>query len=900
MSLNGTGSTFIPFTLSGLTTITTSNSNIGDATATSLTMTAATPNKIARFNGSQQLVSASVDTTDLVPYVGATTDLNLGSYTVTAQSITGTQIFLNTTAPTPARVAGYNGTGLNYLATPATYLTNLTSDPQTQINAKFNSSGGTITGNVTLTGTNQITQAYNALVGDTTTLVNRTTLDSAIAALGAGVLNLNNTWTGTNTFNNILTSGSGYTTSLNNIFSTINNNSGQTAANLTTAGMPSTAPAGSVLSGAYQLTAGAATGVMGMWLGSYTHQSGNTTNFTFTSMRGSQTLALSVYQYNTAGTSSVSIGDNVYSITTSSQTITGSFTSNKYASYTGSIIFFFQALAVGQNVQFTTFSMTNGSTNINGKEFIASASAGALTVGSLGGAYSAQGVGTIGQFTINTSYSGIPAIVINAADAPNSNTYYWKMESFVQGSGLVGYKASVYNNGSSYLSLCYGADGKIGIGTSAANPVSGYTIQLGVAGTTIGTAFAANGLDGSGSYAQYRAVYGNYGFMIRNDGSDTYFLLTNSGDQYGSWNSFRPFRIQNSTGKVFLCNTDEALQIGNTGSQATSIIGSLYVYNKITSDNGYYAYNNRAIKAKDITAQSVNFYFGSWGNDTNSDWADCIGLNTWIDGGGGSTNILMVNKNRFGIRQYQQAFGTNSAMTSYNDCCMKGSGDSSFTKFGPNATWNSYLAVGACTNQINSYTAQVICTAGNLHLDAANSTSMYYGFYAWNNGLPNTHRFYGSDILFASGLSNNASSTSQVVVLNGTALQKSQCVVHEIYNSNSISWGAGLNVTNAFYVYNSYVSILLTGKYSGYWSSGGLGEILVRLYSQSTGVYFYFYIRNYQNNSGLQITLPLSLILSLGGTTGWFDLYIANSALILTDANNQLVINVILLPVNGF
>jgi hypothetical protein len=109
---------------------------------------------------------------------------------------------------------------------------------------------------------------------------------------------------------------------------------------------------------------------MGMWLGSYTHQSGNTTNFTFTAMRGSQTLALSVYQYNTAGTSSVSIGDNVYSITTSSQTITGSFTANKYASYTGSIIFFFQALAVGQNVQFTTFSMTNGSTNTNGKALV--------------------------------------------------------------------------------------------------------------------------------------------------------------------------------------------------------------------------------------------------------------------------------------------------------------------------------------------------------------------------------------------------------------------------------------------------------------------------------------------------------------------------------------------------
>lgn len=219
MSLNGTTSTFIPFTISGLTDITSSNSNIGDATATSLTVTTATPNKIARFNGSQQLVSASVDVTDLVPYVGAIYDLNLGTQNLTASIITGIQIMLTGTAPTPARVAGYNTTGLYYLTTPATYLTNLTSDPQTQINAKFNSSGGTISGNVSLTGTNKITQAYNALTSDTTTLVNRQTLDSAISS--ASLLPLNNTWTGTNIFSNtvsltsVSTATSSYTLGLN-------------------------------------------------------------------------------------------------------------------------------------------------------------------------------------------------------------------------------------------------------------------------------------------------------------------------------------------------------------------------------------------------------------------------------------------------------------------------------------------------------------------------------------------------------------------------------------------------------------------------------------------------------------------------------------------------------------
>ena len=54
-------------------------------------------------------------------------------------------------------------------------------------------------------------------------------------------------------------------------------------------------------------------------------------------------------------------------------------------------------------------------------------------------------------------------------------------------------------------------------------------------------------LNGAG---QFRAIGGNYGFFIRNDGGSTYFMLTDSGSQTGSWNSLRPLTINNSTGKV--------------------------------------------------------------------------------------------------------------------------------------------------------------------------------------------------------------------------------------------------------------------------------------------------------------------------------------------------------------
>lgn len=51
-----------------------------------------------------------------------------------------------------------------------------------------------------------------------------------------------------------------------------------------------------------------------------------------------------------------------------------------------------------------------------------------------------------------------------------------------------------------------------------------------------------------------RIAYGNYGFFIRNDGSYTYFMLTDSGNKLGTWNSLRPFAITNSNGHVSIGN----------------------------------------------------------------------------------------------------------------------------------------------------------------------------------------------------------------------------------------------------------------------------------------------------------------------------------------------------------
>lgn len=64
------------------------------------------------------------------------------------------------------------------------------------------------------------------------------------------------------------------------------------------------------------------------------------------------------------------------------------------------------------------------------------------------------------------------------------------------------------------------------------------------------TVVGGNGAS-AGNYCQFRGISGSYGFMIRNDGANTYFLLTDSGDEYGGWNELRPLRINNKTGDVY-------------------------------------------------------------------------------------------------------------------------------------------------------------------------------------------------------------------------------------------------------------------------------------------------------------------------------------------------------------
>ena len=104
--------------------------------------------------------------------------------------------------------------------------------------------------------------------------------------------------------------------------------------------------------------------------------------------------------------------------------------------------------------------------------------------------------------------------------------------------------ASVFSPGTEQLYLA--ADGQINFYTNCdtvANRIQSYIDTSGryVGNEIIGT--NANGL---------RVAYGGYGFFIRNDGSNTYFMLTDKktdgSEKTAGYNSLRPLSINNSTG----------------------------------------------------------------------------------------------------------------------------------------------------------------------------------------------------------------------------------------------------------------------------------------------------------------------------------------------------------------
>ncbi|MDZ8546395.1 prophage tail fiber N-terminal domain-containing protein, partial [Escherichia coli] len=161
-------------------------------------------------------------------------------------------------------------------------------------------------------------------------------------------------------------------------------------------------------------------------------------------------------------------------------------------------------------------------------------------------------------------------------------------------------------------------------------PITGGNLNGGLTATGEIISKSANG---------FRIAYGNFGFFIRNDGRDSYFLLTASGDALGLWNGLRPIAINNTSG---------AVSIGNGLNVTGGVNGSL---------NG-----NASTATKLQTARNIN--------GVKFDGSGDININTLVSRGR-VTALSGSTQGTAGIQMYE-AYNNSYPTTYGNVLHMKG------------------------------------------------------------------------------------------------------------------------------------------------------------------------------------------------------------------------------------
>ena len=228
--------------------------------------------------------------------------------------------------------------------------------------------------------------------------------------------------------------------------------------------------------------------------------------------------------------------------------------------------------------------------------------------------------------------------------------------------------------------------------------------------------------------------------------------------------------------------------------------------------------------------------------------------------------------------------------------------DTRLITFGPSPVWSSYLKIGAeITPSYNTRVAHCYVNNGNLYLDSGVSQMININTNAntMSGGTCITELF--GDTYF-NGINEQEDYRGVILVLDGVKLRHSQAITKTIVSYYNYSWGSGVNTLYAFHKNNPYVSVNISGYLSYYVNNGILAKPEIRIKHQTSSTLYYYSLEAYTNYTHPRPIQFFELILSYTDlpNEGWYDIYVYNKSNCITDSNDQLVVNVTILPTSEF
>lgn len=224
---------------------------------------------------------------------------------------------------------------------------------------------------------------------------------------------------------------------------------------------------------------------------------------------------------------------------------------------------------------------------------------------------------TIDPTPMNGNFSDIGAQITNSVAADGQTTMSGALKmggQNIQNAGTVGVGGALNVTGTAAVGGALTATGAVAVG--GALTVTGATAlssTLAVTGAVTGAAgIKSTGLDSGGM--NFRATATNYGIGWRNDDSNFYLLMTNSGTPNASFNALRPFVVTLSTGDVAMGGTLSTGAISTTGTMAA--VGA-------AKANGYTA------KGGTVGAYRVNVFNIDWNGSVANLYIDSVNIGSF-------------------------------------------------------------------------------------------------------------------------------------------------------------------------------------------------------------------------------------------------------------------------------